>query len=306
MTLNRQMGLAAVAIGLVALLAPALASAQVFQISKQELIDYTAGNPFGRFDDGRPKVPDEYMERAKGMSAEDVWTIMSRKNYNNQYADGFLVLHPNKKLIGRAFTAQFMPFREDVDKVAQAKAKAAGLSSLRNQTVIDMLQPGDVLVVDLFGKKEGGTIVGDNLFYYIYKTTKTGGVVIDGSVRDLEGLSEIDMAAYFRNVHPTPIDSVMLTGINVPVRIGGTTVMPGDMVFGDKEGIYFIPPQMVKEVCDNADEIHVHDEWTKKKFDEGKYKSSDIYGSPKDPELKKEYADYLKKRLAEIRQARQK
>jgi 4-hydroxy-4-methyl-2-oxoglutarate aldolase len=306
MTLNRQMGLAAVAIGLVALLAPALASAQVFQLSKQELIDYTAGNPFGRFDDGRPKVPDEYMERAKGMSAEDVWTIMSRKNYNNQYADGFLVLHPNKKLIGRAFTAQFMPFREDVDKVAQAKAKAAGLSSLRNQTVIDMLQPGDVLVVDLFGKKEGGTIVGDNLFYYIYKTTKTGGVVIDGSVRDLEGLSEIDMAAYFRNVHPTPIDSVMLTGINVPVRIGGTTVMPGDMVFGDKEGIYFIPPQMVKEVCDNADEIHVHDEWTKKKFDEGKYKSSDIYGSPKDPELKKEYADYLKKRLAEIRQARQK
>ncbi|MEO8661502.1 MAG: dimethylmenaquinone methyltransferase [Bryobacteraceae bacterium] len=306
MTLNRQIGLAAAALGLVALLATAPASAQVFQISKQELIDYTAENPFGRFDDGRPKVPDEYMERAKGMSAEDVWTIMSRKNYNNQYADGFMVLHPNKKLIGRAFTAQFMPFREDVDKVAQAKAKAAGLSSLRNQTVIDMLQPGDVLVVDLFGKKEGGTIVGDNLFYYIYKTTKTGGVVIDGSVRDLEGLSEIDMAAYFRNVHPTPISSVMLTGINVPVRIGGTTVMPGDMVFGDKEGIYFIPPQMVKEVCDNADEIHVHDEWTKKKFDEGKYKSSDIYGSPKDPELKKEYADYLKKRLAEIRKARQK
>ena len=306
MTLNRQIGVAALAMGLVALLAPAAATAQVFQISKQELIDYTAENPFGRFDDGRPKVPDEYMERAKEMSAEDVWTIMSRKNYNNQYADGFMVLHPNKKLIGRAFTAQFMPFREDVDKVAQAKAKAAGLSSLRNQTVIDMLQPGDVLVVDLFGKKEGGTIVGDNLFYYIYKTTKTGGVVIDGSVRDLEGLSEIDMAAYFRNVHPTPIGNVMLTGINVPVRIGGTTVMPGDMVFGDKEGIYFIPPQIVKEVCDNADEIHVHDEWTKKKFDEGKYKSSDIYGSPKDPELKKEYADYLKKRLAEIRKARQK
>ena len=52
-----------------------------------------------------------------------------------------------------------------------------------------MLQPGDVLVVDLFGKEEGGTIVGDNLFYYIMKTTKSGGLVVDGAIRDLEGIS---------------------------------------------------------------------------------------------------------------------
>jgi hypothetical protein len=44
-----------------------------------------------------------------------------------------------------------------------------------------------------------------------------------------------------------------------------------------------------------------HDEWTRKKFDEGKYKSSEIYGTPKDPELKKEYDEYLEKRLEEIR-----
>jgi len=54
-------------------------------------------------------------------------------------------------------------------------------------------------------------------------------------------------------------------------------------------------------VVDNADEVHIHDEWTRKKFDEGKYKSSEIYGTPKDPELKKEYDEYLKKRLEEIR-----
>ena len=65
----------------------------------------------------------------------------------------------------------------------------------------------------------------------------------------------------------------MLTGINVPIRIGGVTVMPGDLVVGDREGVYFIPPQLVKEVLDHADETHIHDEWTKKKFDEGKYKS---------------------------------
>jgi len=93
----------------------------------------------------------------------------------------------------------------------------------------------------------------------------------------------------------------MISGINIPVRIGKATVMPGDLVFGDSEGVYFIPPALVEKIVDNADEVHVHDEWTRKKFDEGKYKSSEIYGTPKDPELKKEYDEYLKKRLEEIR-----
>ena len=127
---------------------------------------------------------------------------------------------------------------------------------------------------------------------------------MDGSVRDLDGLSEIDMPAYFRAVDPTPIGNVMLTGINIPIRIGDVTVMPGDLVVGDREGIYFIPPQFVQEIMDNADIIHIHDEWTKKKFAEGKYKSSEIYGSPSDPALKKEYEEYLKKRLDEVHRER--
>jgi regulator of RNase E activity RraA len=188
-----------------------------------------------------------------------------------------------------------------MEAVVNANAKAAGIPRMYNQVAIDMLQPGDVLVVDLFGQAEGGTIVGDNLFYYIMKATKGGGLVVDGSIRDLEGISRMDMPAYFRHAHPSPIGNVIISGINIPVRIGTTTVMPGDLVFGDSEGVYFIPPALVQKVVDNADEIHIHDEWTRLKFDEGKYKSSDIYGSPKDPALKQEYEEYLKKRLAEIR-----
>jgi 4-hydroxy-4-methyl-2-oxoglutarate aldolase len=88
------------------------------------------------------------------------------------------------------------------------------------------------------------------------------------------------------------------------VRIGGVTVMPGDLVVGDREGVYFIPPQFVTDVLDRADESHIHDEWTKKKFDEGKYKSSEIYGSPSDPKLQQEYREYLKQRLDEIHKQR--
>ena len=162
-----------------------------------------------------------------------------------------------------------MPLRSDVDDVAEAKAKGRGITRLTNQAAIDMVQPGDALVVDLFGKKVNGTIVGDNLFYYLAKSAHAAGLVVDGSIRDLDGISEIEMPAYYRHVDPTPIGNVMLTGINIPIRIGNTTVMPGDLVVGDREGVYFVPPQFVKSVLDQADEIHIHDEWTKKKFAEG-------------------------------------
>jgi 4-hydroxy-4-methyl-2-oxoglutarate aldolase len=279
-------------------------SAQLFSFSKEELTDYTAQNPFERLPDGRPKVPDNLLDRARGLSSEEVWAVLAEKGFNNQYADGFQVLHPGKTMVGRAFTVQFMPLRGDVDQIAKAKAKARGIPHLYNQTAIDLLQPGDVLVVDMFRKKVEGTIVGDNLFFYVNQATHGGGLVVDGSVRDLDGISEINMPAYFRSVDPTPIGNVMLTGINIPIRIGDVTVMPGDMVVGDREGVYFVPPQFVEEILDQADITHIHDEWTKKKFAEGKYKSTEIYGSPKDPKLKQEYQEYLKQRLDELHRER--
>src|SRR5207302_776349 len=134
------------------LLAPGAAQAQLFTFSKQDLIDYTAKNPFDRFADGRPKVPDNLIERARGVSAEEIWAVLPEQGFTNQFADGFHVVHPDKKLVGRVFTLQFMPVRPDVDGVLTSKAQQHGIRRLHNQTAIDMLQPGDVLVVDLFGK----------------------------------------------------------------------------------------------------------------------------------------------------------
>src|SRR5947207_13197308 len=206
---------AALSVSVITFIASGSTQAQLLSFSKQDLVDYTAQEPFDRLPDGRPKVPNDMMERARELSSEEVWAVLQQRGFNNQYADGFQVLHPGKTMVGRAFTVQFMPLRSDVDDIARAKAKNSGVPRLTNQTAIDMLQPGDVLVVDLFGKKVNGTIVGDNLFYYTMKATR-GGLVVDGSVRDLNGISEIDMPAYFRAVDPTPIGNVMLTGINIP------------------------------------------------------------------------------------------
>ncbi len=191
--------------------------AQLFTLGKEEMIKWTAENPYERFTDGRPKVPDWLLERARGLSAEEVLAVLPGKNYRNQFANGFQVLHPGQKLVGRAFTVQFMPVRPDLDAVVNANAKALGVGRMNNQVAIDMLQPGDVLVVDLFGMDENGTIVGDNLFYYIMKGARGAGLVVDGAIRDLEGIRNMAMPAYFRTAHPTAIGNVMLTGINVPV-----------------------------------------------------------------------------------------
>jgi regulator of RNase E activity RraA len=276
-------------------LVPAYSQAQVFSWSREEMLKYTAQNPYDRFPDGRPKVPDSILERVKGLSAEEVLAIAGR-GYPNQFVDGMQILRPGKKLVGRALTLQLMPLRADIADVQAAEWKAKGSARLSHQTAIDMLEPGDVLVVEVAGNIEAGGIVGDNLAYYIWKKTGAG-FVIDGAIRDLEGIAAFDMAGYFRGATPPAIRNVMVTGINIPIRVGHTTVMPGDVVLGDREGVYFIPPHLVKDIVDAADITHIHDEWTRLKFDEGKYRSGEIYGSPRDPALIKEYEEYLKRKL---------
>src|SRR5215218_8954569 len=109
--------------------------AQVFTLTKDQLVALSAPNPFERFPDGRPKVPDDLIERARGLSAEEIWAVLPRKGFPNQYEDGFELLHPGTKLVGRAFTAQVRPMRPDVEEPSQARAKGAGMERLSNQTV---------------------------------------------------------------------------------------------------------------------------------------------------------------------------
>jgi regulator of RNase E activity RraA len=286
-----------ITLALLAALLATPASAQIFKLTKEQLIQLTSKNPHPRFDDGRPNVPDGLLEKARGLSVEEVWGGIPRQEYRNQYEGDFRILHPGKKLVGRAVTAQFLPQRPDLNELLLQEMKERGFRGAAHQWVIDQLQPGDVLVVDLFGKGEEGTLVGDNLAVAVKSATVNGGIVVDGSIRDLEGISDIDMQIYFRHAHPSAIGNVNLVGYNTPVRIGNATVLPGDVIFGDRTGVYFIPPQFIQKIVDRAEETHIHDEWTKQKFLSGRYKSTDLYPRPRDPALQKEYEEYKKKRL---------
>lgn len=209
------------------------------------------------------------------------------------------VLHPGKTLVGRAFTIQYMPSRPDIVTAAAAEAKAADLPGApRNQTAIDMLQPNVVVVVDLSGSQFA--FVGNNVVYYIMKATGTG-FVVDGNIYCLDRIANFDMAGCLRGTYPRSAGTAMATGVNVPMRISEATVMPGDEVFGDRAGVFFIPPQLVQQVFEHLETTQVRDEWSIKMFDPGKYRSSEIYGTPRDPELRKEREEYIKQRVGQKR-----
>ncbi len=285
--------------GLITSMAPIYG--QVFRLTREQMIKYTAKSPFDRFPDGRPKVDDKLLERVKGLSLEEAWGILLSKGYKHQFAGwGFQVLHPGKKLVGRAVTAQYLPWRPDLGATLDAEARAEGLPTGQNQKVIDLLQLNDVPVIDLMGATPGHNFGGDNLQAAVYGRTKTG-AVIDGTIRDVEGIKELPTQIFFKAAHPEAVSEVMVVGINIPIKVGEAVVMPGDVVLGNDEGVIFIPPHLVKEICDTADMTHIHDDWTKEKFLTGKYKASDLYGGPGlSPELQKEYDAYVKKRLAEL------
>jgi 4-hydroxy-4-methyl-2-oxoglutarate aldolase len=247
------------------------AHAQLGLFSTDQRIAFTPDWHGERFADGRPKVADAILERLKDTDAEQAWDVLQEANYPNQFEGHWKVINPGERLVGRVVTAVFMPRRPDVDSVIQAAGKKEGRIGDENSWIIDILQPGDVLVVDLFGKVKDGTIVGDNLSTAIFAHSHNG-LIVDGAVRDVSGIQEIHgFQVYTRDFDPSALENVMPVGINVPIRIGQTTVMPGDIVLGDPEGVTFIPPQLADKVAGSSELSHMIDDWGHQMLREGRY-----------------------------------
>lgn len=210
---------------------------------------------------GRPVVPRELLDRLLALSIEEAWGVLRGEGYNNQYEGGWEMIHPDQPFAGRALTVQYMPLRPDINSRIMQTGKDEGRIGASNSWPIDMLQEGDVYVADGFGKVIDGTLIGDNLGNSIYSKSKTG-VVFDGGARDLEGLSRIEgFNAYTRGFDPSYIMEMMVTGINVPVRIGRAIVAPGDVVLAKREGVIFIPAHLVEKVVITGEFIALRDKF---------------------------------------------
>ncbi len=228
---------------------------------KEDIIALTPQWKGERFEDGRPRVPDKYLEALKGMTLEEVWKPIFVQGYESQFEGRLHTLHDDgRKLVGRAVTATFAPTRPDLHEVMFGIGMKENRKGNYNQWVVDSLVEGDVLVIDMYDKIYKGTFLGGNLTTAVATKTKTGGAVIWGGVRDVEQMKAVDgVQVYYRGIDPTPIRDFLMTGFNTPTRLGNAIVLPGDIVFGAGGGVLFIPSHLVPEVVDGAAKTHVKD-----------------------------------------------
>ena len=242
-----------------------------------------------RFPDGRPKVPDNILKRMRNVTLEEAWAQLRSAGFNHQFEDGWYTIHGDKVLVGRALTAQWLPGRPDIHKVIEEQGKKDGRIGGQNAWPVDMLQPDDVYVCDHFGLKQDGPSIGDNVGNAIYARSHNG-IVYDGAVRDINGLLELeDFVSFVRAYDPSHhfsslgrgqfaasrLNSTMI-GINIPIRIGKATVMPGDVVLGRNGGVIFIPPQLAEQVVEYSEITHLRDLFGHQRLREKKYTAGQI------------------------------
>ena len=239
--------------------------------SREEMLAITPQWKGERFPDGRPRVPDRVLDALYGMTLEELWKPIFVKGYENQFI-AMKSLHPEFhedgtvkcKLVGRAVTAMYAPARPDYFEASAQIARSLGRTGTPNQWVIDSLTDRDVAVVDMYDKVYKGTFIGGNLTTAIRARTGTGGAVIWGGIRDVEQMQKVpDVQVYYQGIDPTPIRDFVMTGYNVPVRLGdgreAAICLPGDVVYGCSGGVLFIPPQLATEVVENGAKTQVKD-----------------------------------------------
>ena len=138
------------------------------------------------------------------------------------------------KLIGRAFT---LICREDFMTVMVALMEA---------------QPGDVLVIDTRGSRRA--VLGE-LFSLEAQRRGLAGIVVDGPVRDTVTLRQLEIPIYARSATPLAGTIQQVFPVQQPVQCGGVTVNPGDIVFGDEDGIIVASMDELETLLPLAEQI---------------------------------------------------
>ena len=267
--------------------------AQQVTLTPEQIRGYTPEWKGERFPDGRPKVSDKMLDRLKKVHLEEAWGVLRNKGYQNQFEGDWMIQFPDSVMTGRVVTAQYMPLRPDVDKVIKEIGKNEKRIGGTNSWPIDVLKDGDIYVADSYGKIADGTLIGDNLGNAIYAKSHRG-VIFYGSVRDVEGLDEIKgFNSWTKGNDPSYIQQMMLSGINVPIRIGRATVLPGDAVLAKKYGVVFIPAHLLDTVVLNAEFISLRDQFGHQRLREGKYTPGQI-DTAWTEEIKKDFLQWLK------------
>jgi len=235
---------------------------------------------------GSARLTDEQMESLARFPLEAVWASVRDLGYTNAHASGLLSTRPAERLVGRALTIRYLPRRPDLVEAMQTLAKEGDWPVAYNVRAGEEARPGDVLVVDLGGGIADGIFFGD-VSALAAQVLGARGAVLYGSTRDLGELREMaGFPVLAVGFDPRPATQIGVDW-NVPVRVAGATVLPGDAVVADEEAVVFFPAKIADEVIARASRIVEQESYERELVRKKEHRFRDVY--PLSPELRKQF-----------------
>ena len=231
-------------------------------------------------------VTDAQLEELKSLQLEAIWDGLG--DYRANYVLGLETTQPGERVVGRALTMRFLPSRPDVREALDALAEEGDWDRRYYGRASDEARPGDVVVADL-GGASGDQFFGD-LGGLGMQLAGIRGAIIDGGSRDKAELSESGFADFpvFARYFDIDTSKWLCAEWNVPVRIDGVTVLPGDIVVADDSGVIFFPPQLVASVLQNARAKVSMENHQRELLRKKEHRFGDVY-PVLSPELREEY-----------------
>lgn len=205
-------------------------------------------------------------QQLEQVSVATITTTLFKRGLRNQLIQNVYPVGPGKqtRMIGPAFTLRYMPAREDLNQ----------LSVFRDQEhpqrkAVEECPPGSVFVID--SRKDGRAASAGGILITRLQQRGVAGVVTDGGFRDSHEIAGLSMPAYHHNpAPPTNLTHHQAIDINVPIGCGDAPVFPGDIIFGDEEGVVVIPAHLVEEIAQEAFEMTVFEDFVTEKVKEGR------------------------------------
>ena len=281
-----------------ALAAAFTAKAQAIEASPEYIRALTAKWDGERFENGRPKVPDNLIERVKNITLEEAWAELMKLGYQNQFEGDWKLLHEDEDavLAGRVVTAQFLPMRPDLEDCIIEQGKKEGRAWEQKRTVswvINTLVKGDVYVTDTYNKEWLGTAIGSNLGSGVFNQTGNG-MITYGHIRDIERLQKLEgFNVWCKGYEVSYMRQTLMVNYNVPVRIGKAIALPGDVVLAKRGGVLFIPPHLVEQIVLTSEFTRLSDEFGEEMIKKGIYTAGDI-DSVWNDEMNKRFVKWIR------------
>lgn len=186
----------------------------------------------------------DLVTQLSSVSTATLSSQLRKRGYDDVSIDGVHALTPGSRIVGRARTLRFIPFRPDL-----FAEKGGGFNAQKR--AFDSLRPGDVLVIDARGERDAGT-VGDLLALRAQQLGAVG-VITDGAARDVAVVSGLEIPVFAAAAHPAVLGRKHVPWeTDVTIACGGAAVQPGDVIVADDDGALVIPPALVWEVVTDA------------------------------------------------------